>query len=70
MFPVDIGVIEQEACRLRAEDLRRGEPVFAERTALYAHLLGASQLSVADFIGDALRPLFSWNPQAHGPHLS
>lgn len=70
MFPVDIGVIEQEARRLRAEDLRRGEAVLAKRTSIYLHLLGANLLSVAAFVGDALRPLFSWNPQAHRPRLS
>lgn len=68
MFPVDIGVIEQEARRLRAEDLRRGEPVFSERSRLYLRLFGASLVSAAVFVGEVVRPLFSWNPQAHRPH--
>jgi hypothetical protein len=70
MVTLNIIVIEQEARRLRAEDLRRGEPVFAERTLLCAHLLGASVASLATALGRALRPLFSWNPRAHRPHLS
>lgn len=67
MARIDIIAIEEEARRLRAEDLRRGEPVFAARTGLYLSLLAGTLLEATALAGESLRWLFSWNPQAHGP---
>jgi hypothetical protein len=69
MSRIDIIEIELEARRLRAEDLRRREPVFAPRLALCLHLAGENLLAAAGFFGRLLRPLFSWNPQAHRPAM-
>lgn len=63
MAPLDVIAIEQEGRRLRAEDLRRGEPVFAQRGALYVHLFGESLRGLTSGLSDALRLLFSWNPR-------
>lgn len=64
MAPIDIVAIEQEARRLRAEEMRRIERVCAQRMGLYFRLLGGSFISVLAWLSEALRPLFSWNPQA------
>jgi hypothetical protein len=70
MVTLNIIAIEQEARRLRAEDLRRGEPVFAERMLVCLHPFHAGLASLAALLGRALRPLFSSNPRARRPHLS
>lgn len=70
MARIDIIAIEGEARRLRAEDLRRGEPVFAERFRLCIELYGESLRSLDAVLNGMLRPLFSWNPQANKVHPS
>lgn len=60
MQPIDIPTIERHARQLRAQEIQRLEGLFAERARLYAVLLGHSLLSLLE----AVRPLFSWNPQA------
>lgn len=69
MSRVEIIAIELQARRLRAEDLRRREPVFGPRLALCLHLAGENLRAVAGLFGRLLRPLFSWNPQAHRPAM-
>jgi hypothetical protein len=65
--PIDIAAIERHARQLRAEELQRLEGLFAERIRLYAGLLAGTLLSLAMRLGELLRPLFSWNPQARHP---
>lgn len=65
MNRIDIISIVEEGRRLRAEDLRRGEPVFAERGRLYLRLMWTALCPACGALNDALRRLFSWNPRAH-----
>ncbi|OHC65859.1 MAG: hypothetical protein A3H93_17435 [Rhodocyclales bacterium RIFCSPLOWO2_02_FULL_63_24] len=65
MSPIDIVKIEQEARRLRAEELQRISGLMSERAALYGRLLAATLAAGLKTVGKNLRPLFSWNPQAH-----
>lgn len=62
MAPIDIPAIEQRARRLRAEEMRRIEGLVAQRMGLYFRLLGGSLLAALRLVSEALRPLFSWNP--------
>ncbi len=61
---IDIAAIERHARALRAQEIQRLHGLFAERLSLYAVLLGHSLLGALGFVGEALRPAFSWNPQA------
>jgi hypothetical protein len=70
MARIDIIAIEEEARRLRAEDLRRGGPLFAERIDLCASLYAESLRPLSTLINRLVRPLFSWNPRQHRAHLS
>lgn len=63
MRPIDIAGIEQEARELRAAELRRIEDIFGARLRLLAALAGHTLLDAAEALGEALRPLFAWNPQ-------
>jgi hypothetical protein len=63
MPPLNIPAIEQEARRLRAEEMQRVQGLVSARLALYARLLGATALSGLMAVSESLRPLFSWNPQ-------
>ena len=63
MSPVNIPAIEQQARRLRAEEMQRIQGLVSTRLGLYARLLGATGLSGLVAVGEILRPLFSWNPQ-------
>ncbi len=63
MEALNIAKIEKQAREMRAEELRRIQGLMAKRLALYFRLLAGS---VAD-AGEALRPLFSWNPQDAQP---
>ncbi len=67
MHPIDIPAIERHARELRAAEIRRIEGLFAERTALLLRLAAGSLLAGLAAAGAALRPLFSWNPQAASP---
>lgn len=64
MESIDIPAIERYARQLRAQEIQRLEGLFAERTRLYALLLGGSLLSGLEFVSEKIRPLFSWNPRA------
>lgn len=70
MVGIDVIAIEQEARQRRAEDMRRGEPVFLVRMGLYVRLLGETALGACGTLSGLLRPLFSWNPQAGRLRLS
>lgn len=63
MTPIDIPTIERQARALRAQEIQRLQGLFAERLSLYVVLLGTSLLSVLEALANALRPVFSWNPQ-------
>lgn len=63
MAPIDISAIERRARALRADEMRRLENLVAERMGVYALLAGRSVIAVLAAVANALRPLFSWNPQ-------
>lgn len=63
MLPISIPAIEQEARRLRAEEMQRVSGLVSARLRLYGQLIGASALSGLIAVGEILRPLLSWNPQ-------
>ncbi len=63
MSPIDIVAIERRARQLRAEEIRRVEGLFAERLRILGRLLAATAFSAALSVAEALRPMFSWNPQ-------
>lgn len=65
MAPIDIFAIEQHARQLRAAEMRRLEDLCAERLGVYAALAGETLLAALEAAGNALRSLFSWNPQRH-----
>ena len=62
--PLSIPAIEQRARQLRAEEMQRIRGLVSARLRQYGHLLGATALSGLVAIGESLRPLLSWNPQA------
>jgi len=64
MSPINIALIEQEARKMRAEELQRIQGLISARLHIYGQLMAATALSGLAAIGDILRPLFSWNPQA------
>jgi len=66
MDSLNIAAIEQQARRLRAQEMQRIQGLIAERLRVYGRLLGATLLSGLAAVADSLRPLFSWNPQARG----
>lgn len=68
MERIDIIAIEQQARRLRAEEMQRLGGIVGERLHLTGRLLAASLGAGLTAIGNALRQLFSWNPQAHRWH--
>ena len=67
MSPIDIIAIEHQARQLRAQEMRRIQGLVSARLRVYVRLIGATALSGLRAAGKALRPLFSWNPQAHHP---
>ena len=64
MRPLDIPAIEQHARELRAAEIQRIQGLFAARGALLLRLASGSLLAGLATASEALRPLFSWNPQA------
>jgi len=64
MNPIDIPTIERTARAMRAQEIQRLQGLFAERLSLYAVLLGNSLLTLVVTLGEFIRPLLSWNPQA------
>jgi hypothetical protein len=64
MRPLDIPAIEHHARELRATDIQRTQGLFAARGALLFRLASESLLAGFEAANNALRPLFSWNPQA------
>ena len=64
MNPIDIPTIERAARAMRAQEIQRLQGLFAERLSLYAVLLGNSLLTLVVTLGEFIRPLLSWNPQA------
>lgn len=64
MSPINVSKIEQNARRLRAEEMQRIQGLMLARLGLYFRLFAASSLSAMAALGESVRPLFSWNPQA------
>jgi hypothetical protein len=64
MPPIDIAAIEQQARRLRAEEMQRVQGLMSERMRVYALLIAHTLLVALGATSNALRALFSWNPQA------
>jgi hypothetical protein len=67
MQPIDIPSIEQQARELRAAEIHRVHDLFAKQAEVVGHLATASTLAGLNAVSQMLRPLFSWNPQAHTP---
>ena len=63
MTPINIPAIEQQARKLRAEEMQRVQGLVSARLRSHARLLGATALSGLVAVSEILRPLFSWNPQ-------
>ncbi|MBL8421500.1 MAG: hypothetical protein JNK92_12790 [Dechloromonas sp.] len=70
MYPIDIPAIEYQARELRAAEIQRMNGLFSERAQLLTRLAAKSTVAGAHAISEILRPLFSWNPQAHSEPLS
>jgi hypothetical protein len=64
MSPIDIPAIEQQARRLRAEEIQHVQGLVSQRMGLYGKLLRASAVAGLMALGEVLRRLFSWNPRA------
>ncbi|HEX8988595.1 MAG TPA: hypothetical protein VF816_11600 [Rhodocyclaceae bacterium] len=69
MRSIDIISIERQARQLRAEDLRRRQPVLGPRLGLCLRLAGGTVGAMGAALEAIVRPLFSWNPQAHHGRL-
>lgn len=67
MSPIDIAAIERRARQLRAEEIRRINGLFAERLCVMGRLLAATAFTAVLAVVEAIRPVFSWNPQATVP---
>lgn len=65
MAHIDVFAIERRARELRAAELRRIENLMADRMRLVALLAADTVLGALESVAEALRPLFSWNPQRH-----
>lgn len=59
MNPLDICQIERQAHQMRAEEMGRLQGLLVKRLGVYVQQLAGSALHA----GNALQPLFSWNPQ-------
>lgn len=70
MGPINTAEVILEARRMRALDLRRGEPVVVPRMRVYVGELSASLGAAAALLGEVIGFFFSWNPQARKPRLS
>lgn len=64
MSPINVSKIEQQARKLRAEEMQRIQGLMLARLGLYFRLLAASGLSALAVLAESVRPLFAWDPQA------
>jgi hypothetical protein len=67
MLPIDIMEIEQDARRLRAEEMRRMHGLAGKYLSVYSQLLGATLLAGLAFVGNGARQMLSKHPKAHRP---
>jgi hypothetical protein len=67
MQPIDIAAIEQHARALRAAEIQRVQGLFAQQAGVLAHLAAGTFIAALTVLGEAIRPLFSWNPQNPAP---
>ena len=63
MVTYDTNEIVRQAKKMRAEEMRRIQGLMTQRLGLYFRLLAGSAVDA----GNALQPLFSWNPQDASP---
>ena len=70
MSPLNIAKIEQEARRMRAEEMQRISGLISARLVQYGQLLAATGKTGLAALASILRPLFAWNPQAPVSHQS
>ena len=64
MQPIDIAAIEQQARALRAAEIQRVQGLFAQQAGVLAHRAAGTAIAALTALGKAIRPFFSWNPQA------
>jgi hypothetical protein len=67
MLPIDIMEIEQDARRLRAEEMRRMHGLIGKYLSVYSQLLGATLLAGLAYGGNSARHLLSRHPKVHHP---
>jgi hypothetical protein len=65
MPTLNFGAIEKEARQLRNAELVRLQDAFLAKVSTYGSALVSAARSALTAIGNNLRHLFSWNPQAH-----
>lgn len=65
MPTLNFGAIEKEARQLRSAELQRIQDAFFAKVSTYGRQLAATARSGLMALGNGLRHLFSWNPQAH-----
>ncbi len=63
MVTYDTNEIVRQAKKMRAEEMRRIQGLMTQQLGLYFRLLAGSAVDA----GNALQPLFSWNPQNASP---
>lgn len=65
MPTLNFGAIEKEARQLRNAVMQRIQDAFFAKVGTYGSRLATAAHSALTAIGNSLRHLFSWNPQAH-----
>lgn len=65
MLPLNLTALDKEARELRTAELQRLQGIFFAKVSTYGHRLAAAAQSGLTALGNGLRHLFSWNPQAH-----
>lgn len=65
MPTLNFGALEKEARRLRNAELQRIQDAFLAKASAHGTVLVGAARSALTAIGNSLRHLFSWNPQAH-----
>ena len=65
MLPLNLTTLDKQARELRTAELQRIQDALFGKVSTYGHKLAAAAQSGLTALGNGLRHLFSWNPQAH-----